>query len=311
MLVKGGPNNYASYTYTKYCSTVEGTPVITGGRNYPVRKYVIGFKKFGSDVIGDPIITTFDGVQYRVDIAGSFVNTRWHDNQHQITSCFYSPKEPAVFTRAMSYKCGKTTMVAHLSQFSLENWQTDLTPVKFNVYYFDESEARLLNNTGDFGNLSVVPGEYTAPIESRCPLDTAQVSLTVSTGRNNWQNEKGMVLLNSRIRLLENEDGEVADVHGGLSQSITGFITDPSKVETAFGWTTDENARFYSGPNTRGEICAKEGMKYTMDHNAFLESNCGATSWAVQDQVNVFNRLARIPGAYVQSCELQDYIHVY
>eukprot|EP00471_Norrisiella_sphaerica_P002675 CAMPEP_0184493244 /NCGR_PEP_ID=MMETSP0113_2-20130426/25493_1 /TAXON_ID=91329 /ORGANISM="Norrisiella sphaerica, Strain BC52" /LENGTH=189 /DNA_ID=CAMNT_0026878445 /DNA_START=60 /DNA_END=629 /DNA_ORIENTATION=- len=186
-------------------------------------------------------------------------------------------------------------------------------PVKYNVYYFDDQAGTLLNNTGDFGKLSVPPGEYTTGTESRCPLDSGKVSLTVTASRNSWQNEAGMVLLNSKIRLIEDEKGAVADVNGGLSQSITGFITDASQVESDYGWSTDENARFYSGPNTNGETCAAEGLKFTMDHNEFLESNCGAISWAVKDDENVFNSLAGLPGndAYVQSCELQEYIPVY
>eukprot|EP00471_Norrisiella_sphaerica_P002592 CAMPEP_0184485344 /NCGR_PEP_ID=MMETSP0113_2-20130426/6948_1 /TAXON_ID=91329 /ORGANISM="Norrisiella sphaerica, Strain BC52" /LENGTH=448 /DNA_ID=CAMNT_0026866749 /DNA_START=117 /DNA_END=1463 /DNA_ORIENTATION=+ len=313
ILVKGGSTGVASYTFTGFCTSVSG--MTTSGANNPdVSNYAIVFKEIDSGGVGDPIITTFDGVQYRVDVRGTFLNTHWHNGQHKITSCFYSPKTPAIFTRAISYRCGTTNMVAHLAKSSLENWQTDMTsPVKYNVYYFDDQAGTLLNNTGDFGKFSVPPGEYSTATESQCPLDSGKVSLTVTASRNKWQHEAGMVLLNSKIRLIQDEQGRVADVNGGLSQSITGFLTDAAQVETKYGWSTDETARFISGPNTNGETCAQEGLKFTMDHNEFLRSNCGAASWAVKDQENVFNSLARLPGndVYVQSCELQEYIPVY
>jgi len=205
-------------------------------------------------------------------------------------------------------------MVAHLAKSTLDNWQTDdlSTPVKYNVYYFDDEAGTLLNNTGDFGKSAAPPGEYARATQSKCPLDIGKVQLTVYATRNKWQHEAGMALLNSKIRLIQ-EEGKVPNVNGGLSQYITSFLTNAAQVETKYGWSTDENARFFAGPNTNGEACSQEGIKFTGNHNEFLSSNCGAASWAIKDQENVFNRLARLPGSdvSVQSCELQEYIPVY
>jgi len=248
-----------------------------------------------SGMNGDPMITTFGGNTFQTKSTGEYLNSHWGENDPQwgrnkITSCVQPALGRHSYTKAVSYKCKHTTMIAHLSKTTLDTWQSQKDSTTFNVYYFDHASGKFLNDTGDFMGEAPKPAEYHRTNYFSCPEDS-KVQLQVGVARTHFQPKKTHYapMMQMKLSLKPSSRGDYPKVYGGLSQ--TPVYSDNFKAGV-----------FLSGPNVHNNVhCSADGLSF---EDAMNSNPCGPESWMINPKHSIFSKLAKHKGeAYIERCE--------